>query len=197
VPVPACVVASSAAGVELARRHGGHLAPALAVGLTATELREVAAALAPLRVGMVTTAGADGGLHTRPMAHRGFDAADGALWFFTRSDAGKVAELATDQHVAIAYADPRRRRYLALTGHGRLLRDADRARRLWRWAEREWFPRGPDDPQLLLLRVAIDAAEDWRPAPTAVARLAGWLSGRVRGRPARLGTHRRWGEPPA
>jgi general stress protein 26 len=95
--------------------------------------------------------------------------------------------------VTAAYADPARRRYLAVTGTGRLLRDPARARRLWRWAEREWFPRGPEDPNLLLLRLLVETAEEWHPAPRGVAQLAGWLSGRLRGRPAPLGGHRRWG----
>lgn len=166
------------------------------VGLSASERREVAAALAPLRIGMVTTSDAGGALHTRPMAHHGFDEETGALWFFTRAGTAKVGELETDRRVAIGFADPRRRRYLALSGRGRLLRDPRRAKRLWRWSEREWFPGGPDDPRLLLLRVEVAAAEEWRPAPAALARLAGWLSARLRGRPAGLGTHRRWGAEP-
>ena len=163
------------------------------MALTAPERREVAAALARQRVAMVTTCALDGSLHTRPMAHRGFDEA-GALWFFTRSEDGKVAELASDRRVAIGYAHPRRRRYLALSGTGRLLRDPQRARELWRWPEREWFPDGPDDPHLLLLRVQVELAEEWHPAPTRLGQLAGWLCGRLLGRPARLGGHRRWGE---
>ena len=163
------------------------------MALSAEARREVGAALARLRVAMVTTVAADGSLHTRPMGHRGFDDASGALWFFTRAEDAKAAEVDADHHVAIAYAEPRRRRYLALAGTGRLVRDAARARRLWRWAEREWFPAGPDDPHLLLLRVEVERAEEWLPPPTGVAQLVGWLSGRLRGSPAGLGRHRRWG----
>ena len=163
------------------------------MALTAAERREVAAALARVRVGMVTTRRADGSLHTRPMGHHGFDRDEGALWFFTRADDAKVAELERDPQVSVGFADPRSRRYVAVSGTGSLLRDTERARALWRWSEREWFPAGPEDPQLLLLRVEVSTAEVWQPPPKAVGRLAGWLSARLRGRPASLGDHRRWG----
>ena len=78
---------------------------------------------------------------------------------------------------------------------GQLLHDREQARRLWRWSEREWFPAGPDDPHLLLLRVEALTVEEWHPAPAPLARAVGWVSAKLRRRPASLGRHRRWGAP--
>ena len=119
----------------------------------------------PIRFAMLTND--DGGmLRSRPMvaSRRDFD---GTLWFFTRASSHKVEEVRADDRVAVSYADPARQTYVSLSGHARLERDKALIRQHWGDGVRTWFPKGPDDPDIALLRVDVEAAEYWD-APSSV-----------------------------
>ena len=111
------------------------------------------------RVAMLTTVGADGSLRSRPMiACRG---EEGGLWFFTHAGDAKVGEALTHPRVNVCYADPGRGRYVSVCGTAELVGDRETMRRLWHEEARAWFPRGPEEPDLALLRVRVDHAEYW------------------------------------
>ena len=58
-----------------------------------------------IRVCMMTTEESDGSLHSRPMYSMEADER-GSLWFFTKLQSPKVAEISKDRQVNLAYADP-------------------------------------------------------------------------------------------
>jgi len=132
---------------------------------TATGQREWLGKLAELirdvRVAMLTTVTADGALRSRPMLTCGVGPEDGGLWFFTRADAAKVDEALHQPRVNVSYAEPGQNRYVSVSGSATLVRDREKIRQLWNEGERVWFPRGPDDPDLALLRVSVEWAEYW------------------------------------
>ena len=123
--------------------------------------RKLATLIKDIRIAMLTTVCADGSLRSRPMATQepGFE--EGELWFFTADDSPKTAEIACEHEVNLAYAEPKDQRYISLSGTAALVRDPVRARRLWQPAMMAWFPAGPDDPHLTLLRVRVHTAEYW------------------------------------
>lgn len=43
----------------------------------------------------------------------------------------------------------------------RVVDDGPRTRRLWKEPHKVWFPKGPDDPDLVLLSVEPEIAEFW------------------------------------
>src|SRR5262245_15491231 len=104
------------------------------------------------RVAMLTTVEDDGSIRCRPMITSP-GSFDGELWFFTSDDSAKVHEVEHDQHVNVSFSEPGRERYVSISGTASLVHDPDRARRLWSPQIASWFPRGADDPSLLLLRV--------------------------------------------
>ncbi|MDB5290365.1 MAG: putative ral stress protein 26 [Phycisphaerales bacterium] len=111
-------------------------------------------------VAMLTTAMPDGSLHSRPMVSRQVSE-DGVLCFFSDADSAKVHEVRRDSHVNISYADTVRQRYVSISGRATVVRDTPKARELWTPIVKAWFPSGPDDPNLVLLRIEIDEAEYW------------------------------------
>src|SRR5262245_57297004 len=131
---------------------------------TATEHREGVGKLTELiqgaRAVMLTTASADGSLHSRPMIPCRADA-DGGLWFFTRAGDTKVDELLNQPRVNVSFTDAGGERYVSVSGAATLVRDPEKVRQLWDEREREWFPGGPDDPELALIRVSVERAEYW------------------------------------
>src|SRR6187551_160290 len=111
-------------------------------------------------VAMLTTHGADGLLHSRPMGARAIEP-DGALWFFTADDSGKVQEIYHDQMVNVSYLKPGGQVYVSVAGKASLSHERERMRALWTPALKAWFPEGVDSPHLALLRVDIQAIDYW------------------------------------
>jgi general stress protein 26 len=72
-----------------------------------------------------------------------------------------VDELRRDIRVSLGYADPAKHVYVAVSGVGTLLRDPDKAKAIWKIEQRAYYPEGPEDPRLALLRVGIEHAEYW------------------------------------
>jgi general stress protein 26 len=135
-----------------------------------------------IRVALLTTVDRDGRFHARPVQTLQVDA-DEALWFFTDWTSSKVDELRHDVRVSLGYADPAKNMYLAISGTGSLLRDPQKAGELWSVEQRAYYPRGPEDERLALLRVRIDRAEYWI-APGRVSYLVAAAKATLTGMPA-------------
>jgi general stress protein 26 len=135
-----------------------------------------------IEVALLTTVDREGHLHTRPVQTLGIGP-ERTLWFFTDLRSEKAFELAHDVRLALGYADPKSRRYVALAGAGRLVRDSAKAARLWSIDQRAYYPGGPPDEHLVLLRVQVERAELWR-APGRAGHLFAALRARVTGIPA-------------
>ncbi len=123
--------------------------------------RRLSAMIRDIGVAMLTTVAEDGTLRSRPMASLGSGLENGEVWFFTSDDSGKVAEIDAEHEVNLAFSEPKDQRYISLSGVAEFQRDPDRARRLWTAAAKAWFPKGPTDPHLMLMRVRVRSAEYW------------------------------------
>jgi general stress protein 26 len=120
-------------------------------------------------VGMLTTRFA-GGLRARPLDARP-DRDEGAIYFLTDSRGLKDDEIESAADVCFTVTNARDKAYLSITGHADVLHDRARAARIWKKADEVWWPDGPEDKNLLVLRLEPDIAELWDgPASAAVAR---------------------------
>jgi general stress protein 26 len=135
-----------------------------------------------IRVALLTTVDRDGRFHTRPVQTLKVEA-DRTLWFFTDWSSPKVDELRHDVRVSLGYADSTKNVYVAVTGSGRLIRDSQKARELWSIEQRAYYPEGPEDERLALLRVVIERAEYWI-APGRVSYIVAAVTAAVTGTPA-------------
>lgn len=142
---------------------------------------------ADIHVAMLTTRRADGLLHSRPMGTRKIEA-DGALWFFTADDSGKVQEIYHDQMVNVSYASPGSQKYVSVAGKATLSHDRARIREMWTPALKAWFPDGPNDPDLALIRVDIQAIDYWEGNGKLVSLLK-FAKSAVTSTPSKLGEH--------
>jgi general stress protein 26 len=136
-----------------------------------------------VRIAMLTTVGIDGRLHARPMVTQQ-TAPDDVLWFYSAKDSHKVEELTENQHVELTYAAPERDLYVSASGRAQVVDDRARMRELWNASVAGWFPDGPDDPNLCLLRVDVEEAEYWLERRPKSLRLSRLLGAAVAGRPA-------------
>ncbi len=124
-------------------------------------LERVVAVMRTIEIGMLTTTGADGRLHSRPMAAGGNIDDDGRIWLFTVGASGKVAEFERQPAVNVAFADPVRQIYVSIAGTSRLVSDRTVLAQRWRPALARWFPKGLDEADMALIEVTPQDAEYW------------------------------------
>lgn len=141
-----------------------------------------------IRVAMLTTLGADGRLHSRPMMTQSVEF-DGSLWFLTGRDTDKADEVSAHRHVNLAYADPDQQRYVSMSGTARLVSDRAKVEQLWSPVYRAWFPGGVGDPNLVLLEVTVESAEYWDTQSGRMVALAGFVKSLVTGQRFAGGDH--------
>jgi general stress protein 26 len=150
------------------------------------QIKKLAEMIEEIDFAMLTTVAEDGSLHSRPMSTQRAEF-DGNLWFFTRASAPKVGEIEREHQVCVAYAKPEAQRYVSVSGRATVVRDRAKIEELWSPELKAWFPKGPEDPDLALLRVAVERAEYWDSPSSAVAHAVSFVKAMVTGQPANPG----------
>ncbi len=142
-----------------------------------------------VQIAMLTTI--DGGtLRSRPMQTQEAEF-DGDLWFFTSTDTHKTDEIGKDNRVNVAYASPSDNTYVSVSGTASLVNDKEKIEELWNPILKAWFPKGLDDPTLILLKVSVEQAEYWDSASSTVVQVVGFVKALVTGERADGGDHGR------
>jgi general stress protein 26 len=121
-------------------------------------LREL---LAGRKTALFTTVAGDGSLVSRPMALHEVDE-EGRLWFITRDDSGKTRESRFNRHVNAGFPPEGDETWVSVAGQATILYDPAHIAALWSPALQVYFPNGPTDPGLCLIRLEPSSAEYWR-----------------------------------
>jgi general stress protein 26 len=106
---------------------------------------------------MLVTHGADGRMHSRPLAVA--DADDSVLYFATAIDSPKVKEIESDPRVNVCLQAGSRS--VSIAGTAQVVIDPALVDRLWSEPWKLWFPKGKADPSLCLLKIEPEEAEYW------------------------------------
>jgi general stress protein 26 len=114
--------------------------------------------LADFHIGMMVTHTTDGSLHARPMAIADRDV-NGDLWFVTAVTSPKVQEVRLDNRGLVTLQSSTKQ--VTLTGMFQCVRDHTKLSALWHESFRAWFPKGLDDPSLVLMHLVTEEAEYW------------------------------------
>ncbi|GEN79119.1 pyridoxamine 5'-phosphate oxidase family protein [Actinotalea fermentans] len=139
--------------------------------------RKVADLVKGHRIAMLTSIAADGTLVSRPMALQEIEF-DGDLWFFAERSSRKVANVAANAQVNVTVGSATT--WVSLTGTAVVVDNPERKRELWNEAVKAWYPDGPDDDGLVLIKVVADSAEYWD-TPGRLATLVSYAKARVTG----------------
>jgi PPOX class probable F420-dependent enzyme len=135
--------------------------------MTATregDRREYEELLTEYHTAILTTRGADGHLHARPMAVQEERRAGGELWFATSRDTAKVAEIEADPHVGLSFhSSERDAAYLSISGTAEIVTSRRLIHELWSPGWKAWFPEGPDQEDLVLVKVTPEHVEWMKP----------------------------------
>lgn len=122
------------------------------------ELQHFNTLLHTFKHAMLTTRSSHGDFHSRPMIMAEV-AADGSIWLISDIHSEKVAELAEDCRVNVSMQEGQR--WVAIAGKGEIVRDEDHVKKMWSEAWRVWFPQGPEDASLVLIKVMPQQGEYW------------------------------------
>jgi len=130
------------------------------------------------RFAFLTTTEPDGTMTSRPMTLQEVEF-DGDLWFFAERGSRKMAHLAARPQVNVAAGSGGT--WVSLTGRATVVDDAAKKRELWNSAVEAWFPQGPDDDSVVLLKVEGESAEYWDSPGGRLATLISFAKAKVTG----------------
>ena len=113
-----------------------------------------------IKVGMFTTMCKDNQLRGRPMTTCEVEE-DGFLWFFTSINSKLIDDLIEQDNVNISYTDIGRNLYISVKGQAILVRSKTKIEQFWNPLAKVWFPKGIEDPDLVLIKIQVNQAEIW------------------------------------
>jgi general stress protein 26 len=95
-----------------------------------------------------------GGLRARPIEARP-DRLAGLIVFVTDVHSVKEDEIEAAPDVGLTVIDLKDKAYLSITGRARVTRDAAKTKEVWRKTDEFWWPGGPADAHVSLLRARV------------------------------------------
>lgn len=122
---------------------------------------EIARMLKAIDVCVFATRGEAGQLHARPMSNNRQVEWDGDSWFFAPSDGRLVAELEAEPTAVTVYRAEEGFGFISVSGRASFEADVELKRRHWLDELERWFPNGPDDPNVTLIRLTAEHVDWW------------------------------------
>ncbi|MGI4720571.1 MAG: pyridoxamine 5'-phosphate oxidase family protein [Janthinobacterium lividum] len=133
-----------------------------------------------MRFAMFTTRDASGHLVSQPMTNQQVDA-DGGLWFYTRSTTELWENIAHEPEVNVSFANSDDSTYVSVSGTAERVVDRTQIKALWNPMVQAWFPAGPEDEHVVLVRVMPHAAEYWDSNDSKMVRMFAMAKAAVTG----------------
>lgn len=124
------------------------------------DTRRIAELIKDIDICMFVTR-ADGAVRGRPMSNNGKVEYDGDSWFFSYRDTPKIEEIEADPRVELAYIATEKGTWVSIEGTAEVVDDDERKRKLWDKELEQWFQDGPEDDNVVLLKVSADRIHAW------------------------------------
>jgi len=140
---------------------------------------------------MLTTVDESGHLHSRPMSLNSDVDEQGNLWFFTSSNSHKASEIEQTPNVNVSFIDTKQQHYVSISGMAQLVNDRQKIKELWKPVLKAWFPDGPDQADIALLKVNVAKAEYWDGPSSTIAQAVSFVSALVTGKQADVGENKK------
>lgn len=140
---------------------------------------------------MLTTVDESDDLHSRPMSLNGDVDEQGNLWFFTSSNSHKASEIERTPNVNVSFIDTDQQHYVSISGDAELVRDKQKIKELWKPVLKAWFPDGPDQADIALLKVRVKKAEYWDTPSSTIAQAVSFVSAIFSGKQVEMGENKK------
>lgn len=139
-------------------------------------------------IAMFTTLGENGFPVSRPLSTQDVEFDGRLLWFFVRKNSAKVTEIQRYPRVNVAYSSKDKNVYLSVAGSADIVEDRAKIDEFWNDALKAFFPKGPNDPNLVLVRVTVHSVEYWQGPSTAIGKAVAFVIARVTKNDDAMGT---------
>ena len=139
---------------------------------------ELAGLIKKFRFAMVTTTEADGKLVAHPLTVQEAEF-DGDLWFLVAKSATFVTDLRADDRAGVSLSS--NDSWVSLSGRASLVEDRAKIDELWNPVVEAWFPNGPNDPDVGLLKFSAETAEYWDSPGGRIASLFSFVKSKITG----------------
>src|SRR4051795_7923970 len=146
--------------------------------MSTEQTQKVAELIKGQRFGFFTTTSPDGTLTSRPMTLQEVEF-DGDLWFFAERDSAPVRHVTASPQVNVGIGSGGS--WVSLTGRAVVVQDLAKKQELWNSAVEAWFPQGPDDESVVLIKVEGDSAEYWNSPGGRLATVFSFAKAKVTG----------------
>ena len=133
-----------------------------------------------MRFAMFTFRDQHGHLASQPMTKQQVDR-EGGLWFYVRTATALWDSIAHDPEVNVSFANSEDSTYVSVSGTAERVVDRTQIGALWNPMVQAWFPAGPEDEHVVLVRVAPHAAEYWDSNDSKMVRLFAMAKAAVTG----------------
>lgn len=140
---------------------------------------------------MLTTVDESDDLHSRPMSVNGDVDDEGNLWFFTSSNSHKASEIERTPNVNVSFIDSDKQHYVSVSGMAELVHDRQKIKELWKPVLKAWFPDGPEQADVALLKVHLKKAEYWDGPSSTIAQAVSFVSAIITGKQVELGENKK------
>ena len=141
-----------------------------------------------VRVGMISTLGADSVPSSRPMYVQEVDEL-GQIWFFTSTSTHLIERIRSNPTVHVTFADTDKNKFLTTIAHATEVHDKDKMKELWNPSLKAWFKDELETPGIVLLKLQPEQAEYWDSPDSAVVRIIGFVKALVSDEPYTPGRH--------
>jgi general stress protein 26 len=135
-----------------------------------SQVADLKSRIKPIRFAMFTTIDKHGKLVSRPMTSQDIDA-EGNLWFYTSTQTDLWEDIVAHPEVNLSFAEPNDNVYVSISGNAERVVDRDKIKELWNPAVQAWYPHGPDDPHVMLVKVVSDTAEYWDSSASSMVQM--------------------------
>jgi general stress protein 26 len=110
------------------------------------------------RTAMLVTIAKGGAIRARPMALQKV-AQNGDLWFMTDVTSSIIQEVGAQPRVTATFQ--RDNAFVAIEGRAAVSRDQAKIDELWTEHAKVYFPKGKEDPDIVLVRLIAEQGEYW------------------------------------
>ncbi|MBC7787603.1 MAG: pyridoxamine 5'-phosphate oxidase family protein [Methylophilaceae bacterium] len=149
------------------------------------DLTQLSKLIENIPVCMLSSIDASGALVSRPMAPLEMTY-DGAIWFFTDLNSGKVGHL---ECANLSFVSESNGTYVSISGAAEICQDQVHVENLWTPFARPWFPDGPQSNNIGLLKFLPNAAEYWDAPHSKLVRIFAVAASVIASKPVGMGDH--------
>ena len=149
------------------------------------DLTQLSKLIENISVCMLSNIDANGALVSCPMTPLEMTY-DGAIWFFTDLNSGKVGHL---QCANLSFVSESNSTYVSISGTAEICQDQVHVEALWTPFAKPWFPDGPQSSNIALLKFTPHAAEYWDAPHSKLVRIFAVAASILASKPIGMGDH--------